>query len=77
MSAAPPSSPAGPPPFADARGCRDWLNVLPQGNIPQAQTLVLEALRGLHEAGMAGLERLKCLELMRDKSAFPQSVWDV
>ena len=72
MSAAPPSAPAAPPPFADARGCKDWLNVLPLGNIPQAQTLVLEALRGLHDAGIAGLERLKCLELMRDKIAFLQ-----
>jgi len=42
------------------------------GNIPQAQTLVLEALRGLDGAGVAGLERLKCLELMRDKVAFLQ-----
>src|SRR5260221_8406177 len=72
MSATPPSAPSAPPPFADARGCKDWLNALPMGNIPQAQTLVLEVLRGLGGADFAGLERLKCLELIRDKVAFLQ-----
>ncbi len=72
MSATPPSTPAAPPPFADARGCKDWLNALPLGNIPQAQSQVLEALRGLDGAALAGLERLKCLELIRDRIAFLQ-----
>jgi hypothetical protein len=66
-----------PPParalaFADARGCREWLNALPLTNIPQAQTLVLEQLKTLNAAPFDGLERLKCLELMRDKIAFLQ-----
>jgi hypothetical protein len=58
--------------FADARGCRDWLGVLPLTNIPQAQSMVLEALRALNAAAVVPLERLKCLELLRDKIAFLQ-----
>jgi cyclic-di-GMP-binding protein len=64
--------PARELPFTDARGCKEWLNALPLTNIPQAQALVLEALRAMNEAGADGLERLKCLELMRDKIAFLQ-----
>jgi hypothetical protein len=56
--------------FADARGCKDWLGALPLTNIPQAQSLVLEQLQGLNGADIAALERLKCLELLRDKVAF-------
>ncbi|MBC8023341.1 MAG: hypothetical protein H7Y14_09500 [Burkholderiales bacterium] len=58
--------------FADARGCREWLGALPLTNIPQAQALVLEQLQALNAADMDALERLKCLELMRDKIAFLQ-----
>jgi hypothetical protein len=58
--------------FDDARGCKDWLAVLPLTNIPQAQTLVLDGLRALNAADVAPLERLKCMELMRDKIAFLQ-----
>ncbi|MEP7262473.1 MAG: hypothetical protein ABI669_14790 [Usitatibacter sp.] len=58
--------------FADARGCKEWLNALPLTNIPQAQSQVLEALKALAEVDFNGLERLKCLELMRDKIAFLQ-----
>jgi cyclic-di-GMP-binding protein len=66
-----------PPPartlaFTDARGCKEWLNALPLTNIPQAQALVLEQLQMLNAAQIDGLERLKCLELMRDKIAFLQ-----
>ena len=64
--------PAKALPFNDARGCKEWLNALPLTNIPQAQALALEALRALNAADVAGLERLKCLELMRDKIAFLQ-----
>jgi hypothetical protein len=59
--------------FADARGCKDWLGALPLTNIPQAQSLVLEQLQGLNAADMAAIERLKCLELLRDKVAFLQN----
>jgi hypothetical protein len=62
----------GPLAFADARGCKEWLNALPLTNIPQAQMLVLETLRALNGTDLDGMERLKCLELMRDKIAFLQ-----
>ena len=58
--------------FADARGCREWLGALALTNIPQAQALVLEQLQSLNAADLAAIERLKCLELLRDKVAFLQ-----
>ena len=58
--------------FSDSRTCKEWLNALPLTNIPQAQSLVLEALRALATGEFDPLERLKCLELMRDKIAFLQ-----
>ncbi len=66
-----------PPPakavaFSDARGCKEWLNALPLTNIPQAQALALESLRALNGVEVDPLERLKCLELLRDKVAFLQ-----
>lgn len=70
-------SSVAPPPrdgmaFADARGCREWLAAIPLTNIPQAQSLVLEQLQALNGAPFDALERLKCLELLRDKIAFLQ-----
>lgn len=70
MTAAPPG--AAIPAFTEARSCKDWLNALPLTNIPQAQSLVLESLHALDKGQLPGLERLKCLELMRDKIAFLQ-----
>ncbi len=58
--------------FDDARGCKDWLAAIPLTNIPQAQKMVLETLRALNAGDVAPLERLKCMELMRDKVAFLQ-----
>ncbi|HEX7559156.1 MAG TPA: hypothetical protein VF386_08150, partial [Usitatibacter sp.] len=58
--------------YSDGRGCKEWLNALPLTNIPQAQSLVLESLSALNAADVDDLERLKCLELMRDKIAFLQ-----
>ena len=72
MSATPPPTRGAALGFTDARGCKEWLNALPLSNIPQAQTMVLEALRGLDGAEFDGMERLKCLELMREKIAFLQ-----
>ena len=72
MSAAPPPTRTAAP-FGDARGCREWLSALPITNVVQAQGQALEALRGLEAAVPDGLERLKCLELMRDKVAFLQA----
>ena len=68
----PPASAGGALAFSDARTCKEWLNALPLTNIPQAQSLVLEALRALSAADFDGLGRLKCLELVRDKVAFLQ-----
>jgi hypothetical protein len=70
--APPPPRGGGTLAFADARSCKEWLNALPLTNIPQAQSLLLESLRGLAGAEFDALERLKCLELMRDKIAFLQ-----
>ncbi|HUI99685.1 MAG TPA: hypothetical protein VLY46_05575 [Usitatibacter sp.] len=58
--------------FSDARSCKEWLGALPLTNIPQAQSLVLTELRALNAAPFAPIERLKCMELLRDKVAFLQ-----
>ena len=59
--------------FADARGCREWLAALPLTNIPNAQYQVLEAMRALaKDDAFDPLERLKCLELVREKVAYLQ-----
>src|SRR6202158_5704042 len=73
MSVTPPPARGGAPlAFGDARSAKEWLNALPLTNIPQAQSLVLEALRALNHSEFDGLERLKCMELVRDKIAFLQ-----
>ncbi len=74
MTGTPPASQAAAagPGFADARGCKEWLNAIPLTNIPHAQQLVLDMLRGLNAAAFDPLGRLKCLELVRDKVAFLQ-----
>ena len=60
-------------PFTDARTCREWLGALPMTNIPNAQYQVLSAMRALAaNTGFDALERLKCLELVRDKVAYLQ-----
>jgi hypothetical protein len=70
MSSATPTR--APLPFSDGRGCKEWLTVLPLTNIPQAQQTVLETLQGMGASDMNALERLKCLEMLRDKIAFLQ-----
>ncbi len=70
MTTATPSVGEGALKFTDARGCKDWLNALPLTNLAQAQPLALEQLRALNVAAMPAIERLKCLELMRDKVGF-------
>lgn len=73
MSSTPTSTRPGGAAFTEARGCKEWLSTLPLTNIPQGQTLVLEALRALNRtAEIEPIERLKCLELLRDKIAFLQ-----
>ncbi len=57
--------------FSDARSCKEWLKVIPLTNVPQAQQKFLDALRILNRSGdIAPLERVTCLELLRDKVAF-------
>ena len=58
--------------FTDARTCKDWLTGLPLTNIPGAQQMVLDGLRLLGSSDFDSIERLKCLELTRDKIAFLQ-----
>ncbi|HYC35808.1 MAG TPA: hypothetical protein VEC19_05260 [Usitatibacter sp.] len=70
MSSAPPDTETGASlPFADARGCREWLAGLPLTNLAQSQATLLGGLRRLNAGSFAGMERLKSLELMRDKVA--------
>lgn len=59
-------------PFADARGCRDWLGTLPLTNLAQAQATLLGALQGLGAASLDRLESLKCLEILRERVGFMQ-----
>jgi cyclic-di-GMP-binding protein len=56
--------------FGDARACKAWLNGLPVSNPAQAQATLLDALRVFNRATFDPLERLKCLELLRDRNAF-------
>jgi len=69
-----PSSPISKPGslfFFDARSCKDWLKVVPLTNVPQAQQKLLDALRILNRSpDFVPLERLTCLELLRDKVAY-------
>ncbi len=68
----PPSQAPGVAPFGNAHECKEWLGALPLTNIPHAQALVLDALRALNRAEFEPIERLKTLELLRDKVAFLQ-----
>ena len=57
--------------FSDARTCKEWLKSIPVTNVPQAQQIVLDALRMFNRAAdIAPVERLTCMELMRDKAAY-------
>jgi hypothetical protein len=59
--------------FSDGRTCREWLKTIPLTNVLQAQQVILDALRDMSRAELAAIERLTCLELMRDKVAFLQA----
>jgi cyclic-di-GMP-binding protein len=57
--------------FFDARSCKEWLKALPLTQVAQAQQQLLDALRILNRSSdFLPLERLTCMELMRDKVAF-------
>ncbi len=66
-----PNSKSGSLFFTDARTCKSWLKSIPLTNIPQAQQNILDALRLLNRSpDFVPLERLTCMELMRDKVAY-------
>ncbi len=59
--------------FSDGRSCKEWLKTIPLTNIPHAQQLLLDALRILNGSEFVPIERLTCMELMRDKVSFLQA----
>ncbi|MEO8385076.1 MAG: hypothetical protein ABI583_07540 [Betaproteobacteria bacterium] len=57
--------------FNDARSCKDWLKSIPLTNLPQAQQNLVDALRNLNrDSNFDPLQRLTCMELLRDKVGF-------
>ena len=70
MSSTPPTAADASLFFTDARGCRAWLGGLAVSNVSQSLASVLDALRVFNRASFEPLERLKCLELIRDRVAF-------
>jgi cyclic-di-GMP-binding protein len=57
--------------FFDARSCKDWLKTLALTNVAQAQQKLLDALRILNRSNQfSAIERLTCMELLRDKVAY-------
>jgi hypothetical protein len=71
MSSTPPTAAEGASLFfTDARACRAWLGGLAVSNVAQTLATVLDALRVFNRASFDPLERLKCLELVRDRVAF-------
>jgi cyclic-di-GMP-binding protein len=57
--------------FEDARSCKNWLKEIPLTNIAQAQQNLLDAIRIMNRSNdFIPLERLTCMELLRDKVAF-------
>lgn len=58
--------------FADARGFKEWLKLVPIINVRQAHDDVLETLYRLNRNPVFPIERLKMLELLRDPVALLQ-----
>ena len=56
--------------FSDGASCREWLKTIPLTNVVQAQTALLDAIRYMNRIDMLPIERLTCLEMLRDKVAF-------
>lgn len=57
--------------FTDARSCKAWLQAIPMTNVPQAQQTIVDALKNLNrDANVVALERLTCMELLRDKTSY-------
>ncbi|MFC4160808.1 hypothetical protein [Chitinimonas lacunae] len=58
--------PTQPLEFADARGFKDWLKLVPMINVRQAHAEILETLDRLNRSPVLPIERLKMLELLRE-----------
>ena len=57
--------------FNDAKSCKGWLKSIPLTNVHQAQQNIVDALRNLNrDADFAALQRLTCMELLRDKVGY-------
>ena len=59
--------------FNDARSCKTWLKTIPLTSIAQAQQTILDSLRVFNrdsDSNIVPLERLTCMELLREKVAF-------
>ena len=70
MSSTPPTTDEASLFFTDARGCKAWLGGLAVSNVAQTLSSVLDALRVFNRASFEPIERLKALELLRDRIAF-------
>jgi cyclic-di-GMP-binding protein len=56
--------------FQDARACKKWLAAVPVQNVWTAVQMVYEQLLALQRARFPAMERLKCLEIIREKIVF-------
>lgn len=70
--ALPPLDAASTLEFADARGFKDWLKLVPMINVRQAHDDIVALLDKLNRVAIAPLERLKMLELLREPVALLQ-----
>ena len=60
------ASSAGQLQFADAAGCKKWLETLPLTNVAGAQQTLLQQLGLLQASAIAPSELLRVLETLRD-----------
>ncbi|MBI3716712.1 MAG: hypothetical protein HY255_12035 [Betaproteobacteria bacterium] len=57
--------------FSDARGCKAWFKSIPLTNVSQAQQMLRDALRHMNGSeSFVPLDRLTCLELLRDNVSY-------
>jgi hypothetical protein len=71
VSQAAPNTKPGSLFFSDARTCKEWLKSVPLTNVPQAQQKIVDALKNINrDSAFTALERLTCMELLRDKVAY-------
>jgi hypothetical protein len=59
--------------FADAAGCKQWLEALPLTNVRAAQQTLTQQVELLRQAALPAAEMLRVLESMRDAITFVQS----